>query len=338
MQIRAEKVIRPISWLVPFGLYPIYSEAMGRNRPYATWTIAVVTILASTLFWAFEWSGSPKMQSLKNLMLWTGEGKPNPLIIGFYYATTSYGDQDAFLAKRRQLRGKVPDRELDWAAHEALTPRQQCFGQYHWSQLISHIFLHGGLLHLAGNLVFLFIFCSRVNAAAGNIATFILYPVLGVAAALVHKEMSVSGVPTPMVGASGAIMGMVGAYLLMFPAQKIHMVIWLRWGLIRFFRLSRKFFATRGIVVVLFYIAFDVLYTAIGIKSNVAHWAHLGGFVAGAAAITILMMTRLVHTGGNLLSLTMGKYAWPLIGSPSCHTNRNSRLSIFPSRRQHSPE
>ena len=85
----------------------------------------------------------------------------------------------------------------------------------------------------------------------------------------------------PMLGASGAIMGLAGMYLVLAPVHRIYMTIWLRMGLMTGFRLLWKLWAVRGFWVVLFYIAFDVLATLIGSRDGTAHWAHLGGFVAG---------------------------------------------------------
>ncbi len=63
-------------------------------------------------------------------------------------------------------------------------------------------------------------------------------------------------------------------------------------------------------------IAFDVVYVATRLESNVAHWAHLGGFLAGAAIATALLVARLIPPGANLLSVVFGRYAWPLLGRP----------------------
>ena len=317
LQARSEKAIRPLSWLIPFGIYPIYSEARGKSKPYATWAIVALTCLVSTWFWVHELSGSTTMRSMKNLMLWSGQVEPDADHIIYFYNATAYGDVDAFVRKRDELAGTVPEDELDVAAHKALTGEQQSVGQYRHSQLITHALLHGGIFHLAGNLLFLLVFGSRVNAAIGNIATAILYPVLAVVAGLAHAASSAGQMPVPMLGASGAIMGMAGMYLVLFPLHKVHIVIWMRWGLIAGFRLSRKFFALRGVIVVMFYIAFDIVYTAMGLESGTAHWAHLGGFICGIVLAVVLLAARMVYSGGDLLSMVLGKYAWPLIGSPS---------------------
>ena len=316
---RSHKVVRPISWIVPLGIYPVYSEAMGRHKPYATWAIAAVTIVVSIFYLGFQLSGSAKMRSLKNLMLWAGKAEPDNERIEGFYEYTNFGDRQAFLAKREALKDTVPSDELDRTALYELTPEQQCFGRFRLTQLISHAFLHGGLFHLVGNMLFLLVLGSRVNSVIGNIPMLILYPVLAIMAALTYLLSSTSQPPTPMLGASGAVMGLAGAYLLLFPFHKIYLTAWARWGLLVGFHLSFKFFAVRGFWVVLFYIMFDVIAVSLVLETGTAHWAHIGGFIWGIVICVILLVSRLGYSKSDVLSLVLGKYAWPLIGSPHDH-------------------
>ncbi|MBL8878005.1 MAG: rhomboid family intramembrane serine protease [Phycisphaerales bacterium] len=84
-------------------------------------------------------------------------------------------------------------------------------------------------------------------------------------------------------------------------------------------------FPMRGFWVVLFYIAFDVVYTYFGIQDNVAHSAHLGGFIGGVALAAALLFARVVNARGNdLFSVALGTWAWNLIGKPNA-----KRLSIW---------
>jgi membrane associated rhomboid family serine protease len=317
LEEKAHGIVKGISWLVPFGIFPVYSEAMGLHRPYTTWAITAVTVLISAWFLLLGISGSPKMHSAKNLLLWGGNAPPESLRIQQFYMFTNYGDVAAFNAKRESLKDSTPAAQLDTAALNELTPDQQCFGTYRHRQLITHAFLHGGILHLAGNMLFLIVFGSRVNSAIGNILTAALYPILAVAAALTHLASMGMSQPTPMLGASGAIMGLAGAYLLLYPVHKIYMVIWMRWGLLAGFHLSFKCFALRGFWVVLFYIIFDVIAVLLQSADGTAHWAHIGGFVWGFIAAFVLLAARVAYSRSDILSLVLGKHAWPIIGSPA---------------------
>lgn len=317
---KAHGVVKYISWLVPFGIYPVYSEALGTHNPYATWGIVAVTVLVSIWFSTLQFTGSTQMRSAKNLMLWGGDAKPDPQRIRMLYEHTNYGDAEAFYAKREALKGTIPRRERDIAALNELTPAQSCFGEYRHVQLITHAFLHGGIiLHLAGNMLFFLVFGSRVNAAIGNILMVILYPILAIAAALTHLAMMGAEPPTAMLGASGAVMGLAGAYLLLYPAHKIYMVIWIRWLFITF-RLSFKCFAVRGFWVVLFYIMFDVIAVSFLLDTGTAHWAHIGGLVWGFIIAYGLLAGRIAYSGGDMVSLVLGRHAWRIIGTP--HSRR----------------
>lgn len=325
LYIWVERVLRPLSWIFAVGIYPVYSEARGKGKPYTIWAIAILTILVSCWFWAHEWTGSSAIRSHKNLMLWTGKKEPSTEIIAAYYIATNWGDTQAFLEKYQEFESRMPEEDAIRQAHNALPPEKKAIGEYRGYQLITHAFLHGGIVHLAGNLLFLLVFGSRVNAIIGNIAAVILYPLLAIMAGLLHLQMGAHGEPSPMLGASGAIMGLAGVYLVLFPFQKIHMVAWWRWGLIGGFRLGWKLFAVRGIFVVLAYMAFDFIFVALKIQDNTARWAHIGGFLAGCGLGVLLLVCRLAYSGGDLLSLIFGKYAWPLLGRPA------SRIKPVPS-------
>jgi hypothetical protein len=95
------------------------------------------------------------------------------------------------------------------------------------------------------------------------------------------------------------------------------MAAWFRWGLIRFFHLSFKCFAVRGFWVVLFYIMFDVIAVILTTgPTGTAHWAHIGGLVWGFALAFVLLAGRIAYSRSDVLSLVLGRYAWPIIGNP----------------------
>ena len=226
-------------------------------------------------------------------------------------------------------------------AYNQLSPSEKVYGEFSLYQLLTHALLHGGFWHLAGNLLFFLVFGLAVNGLVGNIGTAIIYPLLAIFAGIAHYIDQQSGTASPMLGASGAIMGMAGMYFVFFPVHRVHVAVFIRpWPfafifffisifLLRYivyvFKIYMKLFACRGFWILLFYIGWDVYYTISKTKDGTAHWAHLGGFLAGMAIALILVITRGVNCrGGDLLTVVFGKYAWPLVGKPSQWAERGS--------------
>lgn len=152
--------------------------------------------------------------------------------------------------------------------------------------LFGHIWLHGGLIHLLGNLLFLWIFGNAVCAKIGNVAYLPIYIMLGILAGIAHLVFQ--GGAT--IGASGAIMGIVGMYLVFFPENDITCYfIW-----IFFFRPIVREFTLSSYWMILFWLAFDIFGATMG-GGAVAYFAHLGGYAAGfGLAILMLKMKWVV--------------------------------------------
>jgi membrane associated rhomboid family serine protease len=138
--------------------------------------------------------------------------------------------------------------------------------------------LHAGWFHLVGNMLFLWIFGNAVNYKLGQIGYLGLY----LAAAFVGDMAHYMIEGTPMVGASGAINGVMGAFLVFFPRNDVTVfwVIWIRPGIST---LSSGW-------IILFWLAWDVLFLALGSRGGTALWAHVGGFVTGFAMAAILAL------------------------------------------------
>jgi membrane associated rhomboid family serine protease len=150
--------------------------------------------------------------------------------------------------------------------------------------LISSQFLHGGWAHLLGNMLFLWVFGDNVEDAVGHVRYVIFYLLCGAIAALAHVFFNL-GDSTPSVGASGAIAGVMGAYLVLYPSAsiKVFVPIFLFFGLIRL----------PALVLIGIWFAMQ-LFSGIssigevgGGEAGIAFWAHVGGFVAGLLLIFI---------------------------------------------------
>tara|TARA_B100000686_G_C16742841_1_gene947627 strand:- start:509 stop:1033 length:525 start_codon:yes stop_codon:yes gene_type:complete len=137
------------------------------------------------------------------------------------------------------------------------------------------MFLHGGLMHLAGNMLLLWVLGDNIEDALGHGRYILFYGTCGVIAALTHSIADTSS-STPMIGASGAISGIIGAYLLLHPKAPIKTLIW-------FFIIELPTWAVLG-VWVLFQLFSAIMATG-GNDGGVAWWAHIGGLFAGMALI-----------------------------------------------------
>ncbi len=157
--------------------------------------------------------------------------------------------------------------------------------QLHYSSILTSMFLHGGFLHIAGNMWFLWIFGRGVEDLIGHGKYLFLYLACGVAAALLHVVVN-SNSPVPTVGASGAIAGVMGAYLIKFPRAHIITLVFI------FFFITTFDIPAAFLLLYWFAIQFFSGVGSVGYSSasngDVAWFAHVGGFVAGMALIMLM--------------------------------------------------
>jgi membrane associated rhomboid family serine protease len=145
-----------------------------------------------------------------------------------------------------------------------------------WLTLLTSMFLHGGYLHLGGNMLYLWIFGDNVEDAMGHLRFLAFYLLCGSVAGLVQiVAMSTSRVP--LVGASGAIAGILGAYVLLYPAARVR-------TLVVFFFLIR-IVSIPAFFVLGFWFLLQLLSVPASSRSGVAFFAHIGGFLAGMSLI-----------------------------------------------------
>ena len=299
--VYAENALWWLSWPTIFGFLPIASEAFGVRRPWVVRGVALLTAIVTVWFWIAYESDPQANPGLANLMMWSGD----PAKRG-----------ELFERFRKLLRDeRVPEDMINDAIVEL---EREPIGEFRWYQPLTAAFLHADFFHIVFNLLFLFVLGSRVNMLIGNGLTLVLYPLLAFAAGWAH-HLSMHDQPLmPYVGASGAISGLAGLYLVLLPASTVHMAIWLRPWIIFIFKMQLWIFPVRGFWVVALFLVLDGLYLYLGWGGNTAHWAHLGGAAAGILLGLTLLVTRLVDArGGDLLSVALGQHAWKLIGRPS---------------------
>ena len=142
--------------------------------------------------------------------------------------------------------------------------------------LILSMFLHGGLLHLVGNMLFLWIFSDNIEGRLGHVRFLIFYLLCGIIASLTHVVLNPESL-TPTVGASGAIAGLLGAYWLCYPHSQVTILFWI-YVIVRTFQIRASWFLG-------FWFARDIFRVSVGLEGNTAVWAHIGGFVIGTCLI-----------------------------------------------------
>lgn len=157
-----------------------------------------------------------------------------------------------------------------------------------WYTPVTSMFMHGGWLHVLGNMWFLWVFGNNVEDSMGPVRFVVFYLVAGLAAALMQIVLNPAS-PIPMVGASGAISGVMGAYIVLYPKVRVHMLIFL------------GFFITTITVPAYLMLGYWILLQLLGVlpvfareSGGIAFGAHVGGFLAGALLITFFKSSEMM--------------------------------------------
>src|SRR5690606_31195749 len=160
-------------------------------------------------------------------------------------------------------------------------------GESTWYTVLTSMFMHGGWFHIIGNMWFLWIFGNNVEDAMGHVRFVIFYLLCGFAAAALQTATNPDSI-VPMVGASGALGGVMGAYVLLYPRVHVHMLLVL------------GYYISTGAVPAVFMLGYWFLvqllsgWTSFGSEGGgVAFWAHVGGLVAGAVLVLVFRDQRL---------------------------------------------
>jgi membrane associated rhomboid family serine protease len=191
-------------------------------------------------------------------------------LVFFYEISLSEQDLNQFFFDH----GVVPRRLADWwdspsGLEQPLT-------------VITSAFIHGGWLHILGNMLYLWVFGDNVEDALGHVKYAVFYAVAAIGAVALQVAVD-TGAVIPMVGASGAIAGVLGAYLVLYPRATVGVVVPFVW----FFGplpLPAIFLIGFWFVMQLF-TGFASIGTATGASEGVAVWAHVGGFITGFAIV-----------------------------------------------------
>jgi membrane associated rhomboid family serine protease len=152
-------------------------------------------------------------------------------------------------------------------------------GVPNWWSVLTSMFAHGGWMHIIGNMWFLIVFGDNVEDAMGPLRFIVFYVLCGLAAVAV-QVLSGPGSMVPMVGASGAIGGVMGAYMVLYPMAPVHLLVIL------------GFYVSRIVVPAVFMLGYWFLLQLVAGavdpgRGGIAFWAHVGGFVAGVVLVRL---------------------------------------------------
>jgi membrane associated rhomboid family serine protease len=153
--------------------------------------------------------------------------------------------------------------------------------------LITYMFLHAGWWHLISNMLFLWVFADNIEDAFGYMAFAIFYLFCGVAGGLTQVLMSPASAD-PLIGASGAVSGVIGAYILLYPKARVWILLFMRLPL----RIGAAWVIGGWFVLQVV----SAFMTGEG-DLQVAWWSHIGGFIAGLAITFLLRSRLLIHIG-----------------------------------------
>lgn len=199
-----------------------------------------------------------------------------------------------YLEKVIFLFGVIPNKFLFLLSKETLHPVATFF------PLFTSLFLHGGWLHLIGNMLYLWIFGDNVEDRMGHVRYLLFYLLCGIGAGITHIiTQPNSHIPT--IGASGAIAGVMGAYFILFPKARVVTLIPI-FFFIQFIEIPAFFFLA-------FWFFMQLISGTISGSSQfsggIAFWAHIGGFICG-----IILLFFLKRGGGEVTGEHMGKMTW----------------------------
>ncbi|MPZ47745.1 MAG: rhomboid family intramembrane serine protease [Dehalococcoidia bacterium] len=240
-------------------MFPVGDFLRTRTTPYVNWTLIAINIAV------FVYTV-------------TLSSRPDALVAGFQTSEAerfffNWGFVPACVAESLGFETSTNPQDL-----AAICPA----GDREYLQIFSAMFVHAGWAHIIGNMLFLWIFGDNVEDRMGHIRYLLFYFLCGIAAAATQIFMAIDTI-VPAVGASGAIAGILGAYLVLHPTAMVQVII-----LPLFFI---PFFVPAALLIVIWFATqlfagFAELGQATA-GSGVAWWAHIGGFVAGAVLIWV---------------------------------------------------
>jgi membrane associated rhomboid family serine protease len=253
-------------------VFPLKDDIPTRRTPVVT--IALIVANVVIFFLSIRNGGS----------IWSGPDAQTVVHYGVIpYEVTHPGDECEIAAQAGRIlcEGRDPVRVFD-------TPPT-------WLTVLSSMFMHGGLLHIGGNMLFLWVFGNNVEDAMGRVR-FVAFYVLGGIAAMALQTAVGPSATVPSIGASGAVAAVLGGYLLIYPRARVLTLVFL-FVFFTFIQIPAMFFLVIWFGQQLLFGYLDYV-DPTGGGGGVAYFAHIGGFVFGLLAIRAFARYRNPNYGG----------------------------------------
>ena len=254
-------------------MLPLHDDNPTRRFPIVTLAIIALNALAFLLWEPTFASGTNQEKATKQVAFFYCHAEV-PYEVSHQENLVEGGDEALQDLDEQNPIG--PGSREDYAAFQRFL-RERCPDKSWWQSVFVAMFLHGGWLHIGGNMLFLWIFGNNVEDKLGPLLYFLFYLGAGIAASVGQLLVDTNSV-VPNLGASGAIAGVLGAYIVMFPRRRVLTVVFLFF--ITFLWLPAWVVLGGWFILQLFN---GVGAVTAHINSGVAFFAHIGGFVFGAA-------------------------------------------------------
>jgi membrane associated rhomboid family serine protease len=245
-------------------LIPIHDDNPTSRRAWVTLVIIALNVVAF-LFWEPTFASGPTKEGRQQLFFYCHAEIPYEVV---HRTNLAEGGPRAEAAINRDLPGQ--------GATVQAVLRQACPDKSWWQSVFVAMFLHGGWVHLGGNMLFLWVFGNNVEDKIGRIGYVLFYLGCGLVATLAQILTSPDST-IPNLGASGAIAGVLGAYLVMFPRRRVYALV----PILLIFTLI----PLPAVLVLGFWFVLQFVSGATGLAQHVtggvAYFAHIGGFVTG---------------------------------------------------------
>lgn len=247
-------------------MIPIRDDNPTRTTPYVVYALIALNVLFFVIDWAFKTPIHTDRGTIVVGGLWRFSMLPAQIVTGNNLLSAVFPSSNGIIT--------VP--------HISPSPP--------WITIFTSMFMHNGLAHIGFNMLYLWIFGNNIEDTLGHIKFLIFYLVGGVIAAVAQIASNPTSL-IPMLGASGAVAAVLGAYMVLYPRSRILCLV--------FFGFFVTTVAVPAVVVLGLWILLQFIHIPWGATTptggGVAYWAHVGGFLAGIIMILILGGSRLVQ-------------------------------------------